>query len=240
MIRFACICVKAIMQNLHLASKTSAVPFSFPEKNLTGTLYDMPVLRLNSIMDSQTEQQPVTFEDLLVSVGQKQDRNAFIRLFEYFAPRIKSFLMKGGLLPDEADELAQETMLTVWHKAGSYDPKRAAANTWIFTIARNKKIDALRKRSARPENQINENLQIVDSNNILPDEKLRGKEQEKALSSALSGLPPEQAALIEKAYFEHKSHSDIAAETKLPLGTVKSRIRLALDRLRHELGGQEL
>lgn len=227
------------MQDSALLQSVMPAPAA-PSKNLAVALYDDAVFGLNSGMVSQTEQQTVTFEDLLVSVGREQDRNAFIRLFEYFAPRIKSFLMKGGLSPEEADELAQETMLTVWHKAAGYDPARAAASTWIFTIARNKRIDALRRLASRPESQMNEALQIVDSNNILPDDVLRGKEQETALSSAIASLPPEQAALIEKAFFEHKSHSDIAEETKLPLGTVKSRIRLALERLRHRLGGQDL
>ena len=89
----------------------------------------------------------VTFDDLLVAVGKTGNRDAFVRLFEYFAPRVKSFLMRGGLSEDMADELAQETMLTAWHRAESYNPGKAKASTWIYTIARNKKIDWLRKKT---------------------------------------------------------------------------------------------
>lgn len=222
------------MENLYL--KKEAFP---PEKNLTGVLYGVDNLSLNSNMTAESKTQEVTFDDLLVIIGEKRDRNAFIRLFEYFAPRVKSFLMKGGLSEDIADELAQETMLTVWDKAGSYNPEKAAASTWIYTIARNKRIDSLRKAS-NVETQMHEALQITDGNTELPDDMLHNKEQKNALSLAISDLPPEQAELIEKAFFEHKSHNDIAAETHLPLGTVKSRIRLALDRMRHKLGGQVL
>src|SRR6185503_7401895 len=93
---------------------------------------------------------PVTFEDLLVAVGKNRDRDAFVRLFEHYAPRVKSFLMKGGMSPAQADDLAQDTMLTVWRKAPQYNPVLAGAGTWIFTIARNRRIDYLRKQ-ARPE-----------------------------------------------------------------------------------------
>lgn len=221
------------MENLCLQKE--AFP---PEKNLAVTLYGVDNLRLNSDMTTESKTQEVTFDDLLVIIGRKHDRNAFIRLFEYFAPRVKSFLMKGGLSEEIADELAQETMLTVWDKAGSYNPEKAAASTWIYTIARNKRVDALRKTS-NAETQMHEALQIIDEHAELPDDTLHHKEQKNALSMAIADLPPEQAELIEKAFFEHKSHNDIAQETRLPLGTVKSRIRLALDRMRHKLGGQD-
>jgi RNA polymerase sigma-70 factor (ECF subfamily) len=178
-----------------------------------------------------------SFEDLLVRVGESQDRDAFIRLFEYFAPRVKSFLMKGGLAADAADELAQETMLAVWNKAAGYDPARAAASTWIFTIARNRRIDALRRiqRSA-PAGDSEARLENEASPEPGPERRLQHEQEAAGLAQAIAALPPEQAELIRKSFFEEKTHQDIAREQGLPLGTVKSRIRLAMERLRAALG----
>jgi RNA polymerase sigma factor (sigma-70 family) len=172
------------------------------------------------------------FAVLLQAVGQHQDKDAFVELFEYFAPRVKSFLMKAGANAETADELAQETMLTIWNKAGTYNPKHAAPSTWIFTIARNKRIDALRSEG---------HARFEDADEIdLPDSALNAREELSAhqeteiLAAALEKLPVEQAELVKKSFFEDKSHADIALETGLPLGTIKSRIRLALERLRGE------
>jgi RNA polymerase sigma factor (sigma-70 family) len=178
---------------------------------------------------------PVTFEDLLTAVGRSRDRDAFIRLFEHFAPRVKSFLMRGGFRADLADELAQETMLTVWDKAAGYNAAQAAASTWIYTIARNKRIDSLR-RINRPEPDAADPL-FAPEPEPRPDDILNHAEEATYIAEAMKKLPAEQAELIQKAFFEEKSHSDIAAETNLPLGTVKSRIRLALDRMRQGLKG---
>lgn len=181
--------------------------------------------------DKETE---TTFEDLLVMVGDHRDRDAFVRLFEYFAPRIKSFMMKGGMAPDAADDLAQETMLAVWQKAAQYDPRKAAASTWIFTVARNKKIDVLR-RKARQEPCAADPLAVADTSQK-PDEYAGRRRDIREMADAIGALPQEQADMIRKAFFEEKSHSDIAAEENLPLGTVKSRIRLAMDKLRGSMG----
>lgn len=166
---------------------------------------------------------------LLSAVGTRQDRQAFAALFEYYAPRIKSFLIKGGAPPDAADEMAQETMVAIWQKAASYDPARAAASTWIFTIARNKRIDALRKH-ARPESDLDDIPELADHTPGAGDVLAR-RQEEAAMAEAMEALPPEQADLLYKSFFEEKSHADIAKETNLPLGTVKSRIRMALEKL---------
>lgn len=178
----------------------------------------------------------VTFEDLLVAVGETRNRDAFIRLFEHFAPRVKSFLMRGGLTQEMADELAQETMLTVWQKAESFDPARAAASTWIYTIARNKRIDYFR-RNARVEPNSEDPLMTPDLS-PLPDAEISQREQGILLEKAIHELPADQADMVKKAFLEEKTHADIAAETGIPLGTVKSRIRLALERLRYHLGAE--
>lgn len=179
-----------------------------------------------------------TNEYLLYAVAENADREAFIQLFEYFAPRIKSFLMKSGITPEQADELAQETMLSVWDKARQYNPELASASTWIFTIARNKRIDLVRKL-ARPEPDPNDPALVNDSM-PKPDEMLDRKTEAAAMAKAIGDLPEEQADMIRKSYFEEKTHDTIARETRLPLGTVKSRIRLALERLRQNEDIQSL
>lgn len=171
---------------------------------------------------------PARHRALLEAVARK-DKEAFAELFEYFAPRIKSFLMKGGAAPDAADELAQETMLAIWQRAGSYDPAKASASTWIFTIARNKRIDALRKK-ARPEIDPADPALVEDDSPSASEQVAQAQETD-AMAQAIRALPTDQADLLYKAFFEDKTHADIARETKLPLGTVKSRIRLALEKL---------
>jgi len=167
----------------------------------------------------------------VAAVRDNQDRKAFAELFAYFAPRVKSFLMKSGASPDMAEECAQEVMATLWNKAHMFDPTKASVSTWIFTIARNRKIDILRKQR-RPEPE-----DLPWGPEAEPDQvEAMGLQQEtEHLGQALATLPEEQRHLIERAYFGELSHSEIAAETGLPLGTIKSRIRLALDRLRHAM-----
>ncbi len=177
------------------------------------------------------------FSTLLLAVGQDRDKAAFVKLFAHFAPRVKSFLMKGGTSESLADELAQETMLAVWDKAAAFNPAKASASTWIYTIARNKKIDALRK-GVRYDLDIDD--YDAEDDAPLATEGLMREEEIAAVADALQNLPEEQAELIRQSFFEGKSHSEIADEKKLPLGTVKSRMRLALDRLRKNENIKEL
>ncbi len=160
-----------------------------------------------------------------------QDQGAFAALFSHFAPRVKAFLMKSGADAALAEETTQEVMATLWTKAHMFDPSRASAATWIFTIARNRSIDALRKQR-RPEPE-----ELTWGPEAEPDQEsaLALQQECEHLARAVSELPEKQRVLVERAYFGDLSHSEIAAETGLPLGTIKSRIRLALDRLRHEL-----
>ncbi len=165
------------------------------------------------------------------SVATEKNVAAFERLFSHFAPKVKGFLIKSGADAAFAEECAQEVMVTLWHKAHMFDPTRASAGTWIFTIARNKKIDAIRKQR-RPEPE-----DVGWGPEHEPDqEDVIGLQQETMkLGQAISNLPEKQRNLVERAYFGDMSHSEIAAATGLPLGTIKSRIRLALDRLRHAM-----
>lgn len=167
----------------------------------------------------------------IVRIRDNQDQVAFGELFRHFAPRVKGFLMKSGADATLAEECAQEVMATLWHKAHMFDPARASVATWIFTIARNRKIDVLRKQR-RPEPE-----ELTWGPEAEPDQEdvLALQQESENLRRAIADLPDAQRKLINRAYFGDLSHSEIAAETGLPLGTIKSRIRLALDRLRHEM-----
>jgi RNA polymerase sigma factor (sigma-70 family) len=168
---------------------------------------------------------------LLSRVRDYQDKTAFAAIFRHFAPRVKSFLMKSGAGPTLAEECAQDVMATLWQKAHLFDPSRASVATWVFTIARNRRIDALRKsRRAEPE-------ELDWGPQAEPDqaEAYEAQQETEKLGRALAGLPQKQRALIERAFYGELSHSEIAEETGLPLGTIKSRIRLALDKLRHDM-----
>lgn len=160
-----------------------------------------------------------------------RDEAAFAAVFAHFAPRVKGFLINSGADAGMAEECAQEVMTTLWNKAHMFDPARASLATWIFTIARNRRIDALRKQR-RPEP---EDLPWGNEPEAPQDEVLGLQQESAQLATALAQLPEKQRALVERAYFADLTHSEIAAETGLPLGTIKSRLRLALDRLRHAM-----
>ncbi len=164
-------------------------------------------------------------------VKRAQDRAAFRALFDHFAPRVKAYLIKSGADMALAEECTQDVMATLWHKAHLFDPSRASVATWVYTIARNRRIDILRKQR-RPEP---EDLAWGPEAEPEPDEIVGLQQDSARLGEAMASLPRKQRELIEKAYFGELSHSEIAAETGLPLGTIKSRIRLALDRLRHAM-----
>lgn len=176
-------------------------------------------------------QDDVDWAALLIAVRDRQDKVAFAALFRHFAPRIKAFLMKSGANAALAEECAQDVMATLWQKSHLFDPARASVATWVFTIARNRRIDALRK-SRRPEP---EDLPWGPAAEPDQSEALELQQETDRLAAALAQLPPKQRALIERAYYGDLTHREIAAETGLPLGTIKSRIRLALDRLRHHM-----
>ena len=170
--------------------------------------------------------------DEMARVRDARDRAAFAALFGHFAPRVKAFLIKSGAEPSVAEDCAQDVMVTVWRKAHLFDPSRASVATWVFTIARNRRIDLLR-RDRRPEPE-----QFDWGPAPEPDqEDILGLQQDSTrLGQAIAALPAKQKDLIEKAYYGDLSHREIAEITGLPLGTIKSRIRLALDRLRHAMG----
>lgn len=169
--------------------------------------------------------------DCMQRVRDARDRQAFVALFTHFSPRVKGFLLRSGAGDTLAEECTQEVMTAVWRKAHLFDETRASVSTWIFSIARNRKIDMLRKQR-RPEPE-----DLPWGPEAEPDQADAYELQQESarLAAALRQLPDKQRVLVERAYFGDLSHSEIAAETGLPLGTIKSRIRLALEKLRHEM-----
>jgi len=177
--------------------------------------------------------------DLIDAIAGRQDRAAFASLFRHFAPRLKAFIMRGGADAEVAQEVAQEALIMVWRKAASFDRNRASAGTWIYTIARNKRID-LARRSNRPAIETEDWLTVFapDDGGDADKSVLAGQTYTR-VKELLGGLSADQLVVVQKAFFEDKTHTAIAEELKLPLGTVKSRIRLALGRLREALEKDE-
>lgn len=176
---------------------------------------------------------PSPLNQLVVQVA-RGDRAAFAALFDHFAPRLKAFLMRQGVPAAQAEDLAQEAMLSLWRKAHLFDPAKASAATWLFTIARNLRIDAIR-RERRPELDPADPM-LSPQADIGADDGMALAEGEDRLRAALKILPADQAQVIEWSFFHDKPHSQIAVELGIPLGTVKSRLRLAMVRLRAALG----
>lgn len=172
---------------------------------------------------------------LLAAVAADRDRAAFAVLFGFYAPRVKAFLRRSGMTASAAEDVAQETMLIVWKKASYFDPARAGASTWIFTIARNARIDRLR-RDGRPT-AIAEAFDPSDQPEapVLGEEAMIAAEREERVRTALGLLPREQADILKMSFFGEETQSQIANAFGIPLGTVKSRVRLALGRLRQIL-----
>lgn len=171
---------------------------------------------------------------LMTQIAVHQDRDAFEALFRHYAPRVKAYMLKLGSDGALADELAQETLLMVWRKAAQFDRAKASPSTWIFTIARNLRIDVFRKNN-RPELDPNDPALVPDAEEPA-DEQMDRVQRAKLIRAAMKSLNEEQAEVIRLSFFEDKSHSVIAEELDLPLGTVKSRLRLAFGRIRKELG----
>lgn len=170
---------------------------------------------------------------LMLAVRDRRDRAAFGLLYDHFAPRLKGFVMRSGLGNSAAEDVVQEVMLTVWRKADTFDPHRAQVSAWIFQIARNRRIDLARKEN-RP---LPEEIKMVDEIKDDASQILAMEQEAGQLKLALDRLKPDQRDLIEKAYMGEFTHKEIRNQTGLALGTVKSRIRLGLERLRHELKG---
>ncbi len=183
-------------------------------------------------MSAQIDQ--TRWSEKIESIALNQDRAAFAELFEFFAPRIKAFVMsaQNGFIGNElAEEITQEVLLKVWRKAGSYDAKNANVSTWIYTIARNTRIDVLRKHSFEECPLEVDDIWDEQSDEQGPLQTLQQQKAKRLIDEKMKELPDEQRQVIYKSYMEGKSHSEIAEDLNISLGTVKSRIRLAMQKL---------
>lgn len=173
------------------------------------------------------------FARLAARVALARDRDAFTTLFDHFAPRINGYLQRLGMDSAAAEELAQDVMIVLWHKAHLFDPAKSSLATWLFRIARNRRIDALRRDRSHlldPDDPA-----LHPQAEEAPDDGMDARRRDERIRVALEQLPREQVALIRLAFFEGLTHSQIATRIGIPLGTVKSRIRLAFGRLRRVL-----
>jgi RNA polymerase sigma-70 factor (ECF subfamily) len=187
--------------------------------------------------DRQTGDGANSLSTALVAVAQRRDRQAFARLFVHFGPRIKTYMMQLGTPYSRAEDLAQETMIMVWRKAALFDPSKAGAATWIFTVARNLRIDQAR-RERHPEVSDDVLLEMPDERPLADSAVARAAEDER-IRIAMAALPPDQAEVIRLSFFADLAHSAIAQRLNLPLGTVKSRLRLAMLKIRNELKDED-
>jgi len=174
-----------------------------------------------------------TLEDLLIAVGLQRDRAAFARLFDHFGPRVYAQMTRRGLGSFAAADLTQDVMEAIWSKAHQFDRRKSAATTWIFHIAHNRHVD-VRRRSREFPCAMEDFCSIPDPGES-HDDRIAAAERERCVRDALGGLPREQLTLVKLAFFDGLSHAAIAEQTRLPLGTVKSRLRLAFARLRRSL-----
>ncbi len=166
----------------------------------------------------------------MLAVRDAADREAFARLFDFYAPRLKAMAMRGGTPAAVAEEIVQDVMLRVWRHASQFDPARAQVSSWIYRIARNRRVDlARREPPALPDDLLAPSLEPDTGAALALDQEVA------RLRTALEALPAAQREMVEKAYLGELTHQEISRQTSLPLGTVKSRLRLAIDRLRHEL-----
>ncbi|WP_306280636.1 sigma-70 family RNA polymerase sigma factor [Mesorhizobium sp. Mes31] len=203
-----------IADTVSLAFDSTKIGLAMTMRADAGTLYPEEAIRL------------------LCAVAKGRDRAAFAALFGFYAPRLKAFMMRSGMTASAAEDVAQETMLLVWKKASYFDERRAGVSTWIFTIARNVRIDRLRRESrpaavARAFDPSDE----VDGP-VSGEAAVMTAEREDRVRSAIALLSSEQAQILRLSFFGDKPQSEIASELGIPLGTVKSRVRLALGRLR--------
>jgi RNA polymerase sigma-70 factor (ECF subfamily) len=170
-------------------------------------------------------------------IAAEESREAFAELFEFFAPRVKGYMLRLGASESEAEELAQDVLVTVWRKAGMYDRKQASVSTWIFRVARNRRID-VQRRTNKPALEPDEPM-LQPPAAEQPDAAVSRGQMEEQVRAQLATLPEEQLVLLQAAFYDGLSHSEIAETFGLPLGTVKSRIRLAFARLRGGLDAPE-
>ena len=191
----------------------------------------LPPMNISAV---PVDREPDAWTTRLEAVARERDRQAYAELFRHFAPLLRSFALSSPGMSSNAlaEELVQEVMLKIWNRASTFDAGKASATTWIYTLARNCRIDLLRKKfRVREEVDVDELWDLGTEDDVLEDEVYQ-KRIEVDVRESLGGLPAEQRQIITKVYMEGKSHSEVAEELGLPLGTVKSRVRLAMSKLK--------
>lgn len=172
----------------------------------------------------------------LTAVATQRDKQAFTHLFHFFSPKIQRIAKVKVNTDAQANEVVQETMGNVWRKAHLFDGNKGAVTTWVYTIMRNVTFDMLRKVRSNREDTLSddiwplaeaENIQEADFTDHLANKKLR---------SVIDNLPENQQQVIKAYYFMEMSQDQLAVHLNLPLGTIKSRLRLALGKLKAQLG----
>lgn len=214
-----------------LANLAAMMGANMPDHDVRSSLSEMRIAGGSMGLDK------TDMAGLVIAIAERRDRAAYGQVFDYFAPRVKAYLLGLKISPEQADDVLQEVMIAVWSKAGSYRPDKAAVSTWIFTIARNKHIDRIR----REKHQFNDSLEIEavepeTAEHDVADEQVSLLQRKRAVKAALSKLPEDQMTVISMSFLRDMAHAEIATALDLPLGTVKSRIRLGFKRLREELG----
>jgi RNA polymerase sigma-70 factor (ECF subfamily) len=176
------------------------------------------------------------FAECISKIATERSEPAFDVLFRYFAPRIKSYCLRLGADDSAAEEITQEAMVSLWRNAAQFDPSKAAPSTWIFTIARNLSIDRFRK-SRRPEFDPNDPALTPDDQET-PDRLVEQIEIEESVRNVMDSLSANERNVVMLSFYDDLSHSEISRQLRLPIGTVKSRIRLAFAKLRSALDAQ--
>lgn len=195
-----------------------------------------PVAKVIPLRNSSGTMQAMTptgedMKDWLEAVATNEDRDAFAKLYRHFAPRLVSFLERSGLNGAEAEEVSQEALATVWRRASSYDPRQGAVSTWVFTIARNLRIDRARRAARASAGVAAIGAEAPEMEPSAEDTSLAA-ERDDRVRKAMATLSPEQATVLRLSFFSEKPHAEIARELCIPLGTVKSRTRLAMSKIR--------
>lgn len=190
----------------------------------------------NIIAEDMNDDDPTTKQlaEWLVSVGADGDHHAFESLFAHFAPRVKVFMMRSGATVGEAEDLAQETMVQVWRKAALYDASRSVPSTWIFRVARNLRIDRIRRQKYH---EVELTAELDCDSQLTEEDRIINQLDAVRLEGLIDTLPADQVEIVRLAFFDGLSHSEISKRLSIPLGTVKSRIRLAFGKLRKAMGG---
>lgn len=197
--------------------------------------FDRPAITITrqsrmSMQSKSDNDDPVRW---IATIAAQRDKRAFAALFGFYAPRVKGFLVRTGTPAEIAEEISQEAMLLVWRKAALFDASRASVSTWIYTIARNLRIDRLRHERGASADLFYDALRCDEPEQ--PDEVFEGADAGDRIRAAMNELPSEQLTVVRLSFFEDKPHADIARILDIPLGTVKSRLRLAMAKLRERL-----